>query len=598
MQTPLNQMTPTDSTPQWVATPEFDIKVYVRLIWHWLWLIILCMVLASTTAYVVSDLSMPIYQASTTLLVNQARNATANYQDLITSERIASTYAQLMKRASTLAAVAAEFDVTPDMLNSAVTAVNVTPIRDTQLIQVTIEGTSPELVAAVAETLPQVFITEMQQVQESRFIESKANLQKRIQDINDQINQKEAAIAAIGDSYTAEQGVELNRLRSQVTQLQSSYNSQLESLEMLNLTVAQSMDTITVAEPPSIPTTPIRPRTIQNTLLAAIVGVMLALGIIFLVEYLDDRVRSPQDLERIVDTTILSTISLLPNTQKQGWRKAKVAEPSPLITIAEPRHPISESYRTLRTNLQFASVDNELRSILITSATESEGKTTTVANLGIVMAQAGKRVIIIDSDLRKPRLNRVLKVSGTPGITDALWREEDNVAAYLRETAVPGLRILSSGKIPPNPADLLGSQRMRRLIESLQKEADLLIFDVPPLLAVTDASILAQFVQGIVLVVDTSRTSRAAVSRAVETLFNANANLFGVVLNRMTRNARSYGYYYYDSYGRYYGDDVDPNDPPPTEKPGSGKSNEGEMSGYQKNNRQNRQLPQPATHSG
>ena len=157
-------------------SPELDIKVYARIIWHWAWLIVLCTAAATVAVYVMSSMSVPIYQASATLLVNEGRSASVNMQDLLTSERIARTYSELIKRASTMEKVAARFNIEPSVLNGALTAVNVTPVRDTQLIKISIEGTSAQLVAAVADTLPLVFIEEIKSVQSSRFDEARTNL--------------------------------------------------------------------------------------------------------------------------------------------------------------------------------------------------------------------------------------------------------------------------------------------------------------------------------------------------------------------------------------------------------------------------------------
>ena len=174
--------------------------------------------------------------------------------------------------------------------------------------------------------------------------------------------------------------MELNRQRSRLNQLQSNYNSLLLSLENLNLTAAQSSDSITIVEQPVIPSTPIRPRVLVNTLLAAMVGAMLALGVIFLIEFLDDRVKTPNELSQIVDAPVLGTILAMPPVKKQGWRSKSNLEERQLIAAKEPRHPITEAYRALRSNLQFASVDLTLDTLLVTSANASEGKTTTIAN--------------------------------------------------------------------------------------------------------------------------------------------------------------------------------------------------------------------------
>ena len=540
--------------------PEIDLKVYIRVLWHWAWLIVLCVILAAGSAYVASNLTIPVYQATSTLLIDQANNATSNYQDLITSERIARTYAELMERRKLVANVAAKIGLDPDVLAEALVGISVTPTRDTQLVQVRVEGISPQLTAVVANQLPLVFIEEINGVQTERFAESKVSLEAQLSDLRGQIELANIEIDGLSGSRTAEEEIRLSQLRDEMAQYQASYTNLLGRYEELRLTELQSTDSISVVEEAEEPTDPIRPRTLVNTLLAAIVGGMLALGIIFLIEYLDDRIKSPQDLGTVLDAPILGTIAQMHN---KGWRKSELAREDALIVASQPRHPIAESYRRLRTNLRFSSVNEPTRVLLMTSATPSEGKTTTAANLAATVAQAGHRVVLIDADLRKPQQHKLFQLPKGPGLTDALLSSGEPTF-FLRDSDVPNLQLLTCGSIPPNPAELLGSQPMHRLIEQLKEMVDFVIIDAPPLLAVTDAQVLAGHAQGVLLVVNTSSTSRALVANAAAALLQVEARLLGVVLNRMTRSPRSY--YYYDAYGDYYAesDDDDTNAPPST----------------------------------
>lgn len=535
----------------------FDLKVYARLLWHWSWLIVLSTIVAGIGAYLFSIFTIPIYQASTTLLIDEARNPNSSYQDLLTSERIARTYAELMRRETTMAKVAAEFQLEPEVLNDVLTDITVTPVRDTQLIKVVIEGTSPEFVAAVADTLPKVFITEINEVQTQRFDESKKSLEGQLTTLNNQIELQQIAINEIGESTTAEEEVRLGQLRNQLAQYQSSYANVLRSYEELRLTEVQSVDSIVVVERAKVPTNPIKPKVLLNTLVVALLGAMLALGLIFLIDYLDDRIKTPDDLQGVVDTPILGAIAHIPQKNGRRKRRGDIARDEGLITALQPRHPITEAYRSLRTNLQFSSVDSALHSLLVTSATPGEGKTTTAANLAVVIAQSGRSVLLVDADIRKPQQHKVFQLPKSPGLTDALLASDAPLDLFIRQTPVPNLRILTSGKEAPNPAELLGSQRMHQLAEALRKEVDVIIFDAPPLLAVTDAQILARETQGVLLVINTEKTPRAMIARAAESIQRANARLFGTVLNRLARSPRSY-YYYYDSYSYYYDDDQDP----------------------------------------
>ena len=216
-----------------------------------------------------------------------------------------------------------------------------------------------------------------------------------------------------------------------------------------------------------------------------------------------------------------------------------------LITIQDPKSPISEQYRTVRTNIQFSFVDQVMRSLMITSAGPAEGKSTTTANLAITFAQQGKRVLLIDADLRKPTVHYTFRLKNITGLTNVLTQSINLLDAY-QETEVENLFVLTSGPIPPNPAELLGSKAMQTFLKEAQEQFDLIIFDTPPVLAVTDAQILANQCDGTVLVVSSGKTEIEAAVKAKELLVSANAKLLGVVLNRKKMQQGQYYYYYGD----------------------------------------------------
>ncbi|GAB4556797.1 MAG: CpsD/CapB family tyrosine-protein kinase [Anaerolineae bacterium] len=214
-----------------------------------------------------------------------------------------------------------------------------------------------------------------------------------------------------------------------------------------------------------------------------------------------------------------------------------------LITIREPRSPVAEAYRSLRTNLEFCSLDEPLRTLLVTSPSPDEGKSTTLANLAVTTAQAGRRVIIADCDLRRPRQHEIFGVSNSVGLTTMVRDDQALAQPPLQETEVPGLRILPSGPPPPNPAELLASQRMSQIIERLQQEADMVLFDAPPVIAVTDAAVLSTKVDGVLLVINAGTTRREYALRAKELLARVNARLVGAVLNNVAMDETLHAYY-------------------------------------------------------
>ena len=216
---------------------------------------------------------------------------------------------------------------------------------------------------------------------------------------------------------------------------------------------------------------------------------------------------------------------------------------STLITLSNPRSPISEAYRTLRTNLEFTSLDKPIRAMVVTSAAPEEGKSTTLANLAVTIAQAGKKVILVDCDLRRPSLHQIFSARNTPGFTDMMRDDALMAKPPLQEMEVPNLRLLASGTIPPNPSELLASRRMSEVIAALQQQADIVLFDAPPIIAVTDAAVLSSKVDAVLLVVSAGKTKREHAKKAKALLEKVNAHLIGTVLNNVKGEASLYQYY-------------------------------------------------------
>jgi non-specific protein-tyrosine kinase len=216
---------------------------------------------------------------------------------------------------------------------------------------------------------------------------------------------------------------------------------------------------------------------------------------------------------------------------------------NPLITISNPRSPVAEAYRTLRTNLEFSNFDRALHSIVVTSASPEEGKSTTLANLAVTIAQAGKKVILIDCDLRRPSQHQIFNARNNAGITDLVRDEALLANPPLQETSVLNLKLLTSGQLPPNPSELLGSRRMEEIIAALLTRADVLLFDAPPILAVTDAAVLSSKVDGVLLVIGAGKTRREDARKAKALLDKVNARLIGTVLNNVKFDS-SLQYYY------------------------------------------------------
>ncbi|MEJ2737932.1 MAG: polysaccharide biosynthesis tyrosine autokinase, partial [Anaerolineae bacterium] len=494
---------------------------------------------------VVSRNMTPVYAATTTLLVTPgSAQALDNYSSLIASERLAQTYAQLLQSAPILeetyqrlqsqSVADPEASIPASDPNDHISSVSAQPVRETQLLRVTVTGTDPDLITIAANTLVEVFIQWQAKVQRARYAESKANLATEMEQAQSSIQETEDRIQTVQAGGESVDEDELIRLQDQQARYRNSYSALLSSYSNIGLAEANSGATVTVVSAAARPTAPFRPQVVRTTLLAVAVGSLLAVGVAFLIEYLDDTVKIPQDLQPMG----LTVLAMVQRVNQDGRNSMPQ-----LYAVNQPKSLAAEAYRTLRTNLQFSSLDRPLRSLVVTSAVATEGKTTTAANLAVVMAQAGKRVVLVDGDLRRPSAHRLFDLSNESGLTTALVEDLDALGGFLRATEVENLRVLAAGPVPPD------------LLHKLEEEADVIVLDTPPILVVADASVLSARTDGVLLVVNTGRTRRAAVQQAVDGLRQVGAQLLGCVLNMVsTRGGRSSQYYYSYYYSHYYAD--------------------------------------------
>jgi tyrosine-protein kinase Etk/Wzc len=305
---------------------------------------------------------------------------------------------------------------------------------------------------------------------------------------------------------------------------------------------------------------PIKPRKKLNVLLGAFLGLVLGMGSAVLLESLDNSLKSIEDLEDL-GVPVLGHVPRIRETHKHRKHKTRTKGPtdqtggriaSHLITSFAPKSPISEAYRTLRTNIQFSSLDHPPQTILLTSPGPAEGKSTTVANLAITFSQMGTKTLLLDTDFRRPILHSIFGLEKEPGITNYL-AEKTPLEAIIRKTPVENLDVITCGVIPPNPSELLASEKMKEFIAQLKKSHHMILFDSPPVIAVTDAVVLSLFLDGVVLVVCSGQTSHQGLTRAKSLLENVSAKVMGGVLNKIEAKS-SYGSYHYYYYYHYYGD--------------------------------------------
>jgi capsular exopolysaccharide synthesis family protein len=304
-----------------------------------------------------------------------------------------------------------------------------------------------------------------------------------------------------------------------------------------------------IVERAQSPTSPVEPRRLWNYQLALLAGLALGVGLSVLLERMDNTVKTPEDVRHHLG---LPFLGMIPEVSMPGTADGEGRHP---LISADPQSAVAEAYRVLRTNLIFSSAQAAGRVLIVSSANPGEGKTTTVANLAASLAQNGARVLAVDADLRRPTLHHQLGVAKTPGLSDVVVGKCAPAQAA-QTTRVAGLQAIPCGYIPPNPAELLGSESMRELLATLRKRYDWVLIDAPPILAMADAPILCPFADGMVLVVWAERSSRPALQRAMDQVARVGGKITGVVLNKvdLARNSYYYSRYYGEYYRSYYAD--------------------------------------------
>ncbi|HEU4891939.1 MAG TPA: polysaccharide biosynthesis tyrosine autokinase [Vicinamibacterales bacterium] len=339
-------------------------------------------------------------------------------------------------------------------------------------------------------------------------------------------------------------GIEYSVLERDMQSSKQLYENLMQRAKETSVSSELKSSNIRVIDKAERPRDAVFPRKGLNMLLGLVSGAVLAIGLTFFFEYLDSRLKTPEEVKAHLG---LPALGMVPALAPQSWKGRE-----PLIHIGVPPG-FAEAFRTIRTNVLFSSAEEGARALVITSTGPGEGKTTVASNLAIGFAQAGQRVLLIDADMRRPRVHEVFGRRQEPGLSNVMVGNA-KASQSVHKTGVPGLWLLAAGHLPPNPAELLGSQRFRDFVTSLKEHFDLILIDSPPVMAVTDAVIAAHAANGVVFVVGSEMTSRQAARAAVEQLEQGRVHFVGAILNRvdLERNSYYYSNYYRHEYGSYY----------------------------------------------
>jgi capsular exopolysaccharide synthesis family protein len=468
----------------------------------------------------------PIYRATTLLTINQQLPGQDAYSSLLASDQLVVTYEALISQPVVLARAAHQVDgVSPTQLAQRVT---VQDQPGTQIIQLSVDDTSPNRAAALANAVAAAFIAIHQESADAKLSSAEQQLEQQLQQIGSQITSLSASIDAL--QAQDPKSPQLAGLQQQL-QTATARRDYLQTISSQLITQnLATRDTIVVFQPAVPPLRPDHPNVLTNTALAALLGLIVAVCLIFLLELLDNRMRTSKRVEEFTGLPALATVD--------------AGDDGRLQLCGDGTSRVAEGYETLRTNLSFHALERPLRTIVVTSPLPGARKTTVAINLAAALARSGQRTLLVDADLHQPTIHRRLGLENDAGLSLCLL-DMERARPITPSPAVPQLSILTAGPPPPNPAELLGSGRMRRFLDTLLVGAqgqgdpgalmDVVVIDTPPAAACVDAAVLAGQTDGAILVVDGSKSRAGPVLWTKEALTRARACILGVVLVQAPR---------------------------------------------------------------
>jgi capsular exopolysaccharide synthesis family protein len=520
-----------------------ELNKYIFPIRKWWWLVVASTLIAAIFSSL-SVLRQPtLYQARTTLMIGTTINdPNPSSNELILGQQLAAAYADLANREIVLSATkkALGTEQLPEYFARA--------LPTTQLIEITVNDTNPERAQIVANELATQLIRLSPISDQSGERERQEFVDERLNNLEVQINETEAEIERLqeelANTFSAQQ---INDIQDQIFSLQSKLNTMENNYGLLLANSQQgAVNTLTIIAAAELPTNPIRSTKGLTILLAAVVGFVLAVCEAYLLEYLDDTLKSPDAVMGLFSAPIIGHI----------FEQADGTNASRLYDEENSNHPLTEPFRALRTVIDFAERDQPLKTLLVTSPDVGDGKTSVAVNLALSMAQRDKKVFLLDADLRKPKIHKLFNLANDKGLADLVFaRAAFNWGVDAKK--VRNVSVLTAGNMPPDPAGLLSSEKMDLFLSKLEEVADVVIIDGPPFF-VTDAMILASKVDGVLVVVRPGHTRKSLAKAAMEQIKLVGARVVGVVLNRIPlRGADFYAgkSYLYTSNLSHYGDE-------------------------------------------
>ena len=502
-----------------VAASELELRDYLQVLRRRKKIVLLTVIVVVGVALLASYVQQPVYAASARLLIRS--NVAESPFNPSTGQRVDPARA-LATEIEILEGQLVKAEVR-DALGTA-PSISARPVGQTDVIQVTAESSDPERAVEVADAYAAAFLKVRRDQAVAGLLAASAQIQEQISALQQQITALDNQISVTNGDQGGLARASLGEQRLTLVQQQASFKKTLDELTVDTKLATGGVQRGGDAE---LPTTPVKPKPVRNAILALVVGLMLGIGLAFLADYLDDSIKTREDLELISGR--IPVIGVIPAVN--GWKERTEVQ---LISMNAPNSPAAEAYRTVRTAIQFVALDRPMGVVQVTSANAGEGKTTTLANLGVALAKAGQRVILVCCDLRRPRLHAFFGLSNEVGFTSMLLGEAPIARALQSVPGIPRLRVLASGPLPPNPSELLSSGRTKDVFAALKGDADIVLIDSPPVLPVTDALVLFRHVDATIMVFAVGQTSQKQAATALAMAQQVDAPLVGTLLNGAT----------------------------------------------------------------
>lgn len=507
---------------------NFDLREYIAILRAHRWTVIVTTVLVIVAALAFSFQQTPLYTAEAKLLVEPLRS-TETGSTLPTPVNL-ETERELVQSAAVAERVKEELG-SESPADELLGNVDVEVVIESEVLIVSYTSDDPEFAQQAANAFAQGYIDDRTQQALDKLRVARADVQKEIDDVTEQINDIDQQLA---DPEVIAEAAATQALEARRTPLLSQLGVLQVELSQLSprSTAEGGGEIIAGAARPGAPSSP---NLLRNGVLAAFLGLALGVGLAFLRERLQDRFKGREDVERQLAAPVLATIPRFATKPKDHKGK--------LIVRKDPQSLASESYRSLRTNLEFIASTTGRKSFLITSPSAGEGKSVTAANLAYAFAQSGRRTILVSGDLRRPTVEKIFGVQVKEGLSNFLAGQTDDLERIIVNPGITNLRVLPTGNLPPNPAEMMTSPRLAELIEDLEGGCDILLIDSAPTLPVADAAIISAHVGGAVLVINAEGTRRVAAGAARSELSKVGGRLVGAVLNAYDPTTSTYSYY-------------------------------------------------------